>query len=79
MRDMEKTQTKTTVAMIEAVFQNEEPKKKPLTLEKKFVFPFQHQDSRKNLIAQFLKFLFRNHSICFLFRFPSVKTKMFIT
>ena len=37
MRDMEKTQTKPTVAMIESLFQTEEPKKKPLILEKKFV------------------------------------------
>lgn len=37
MRDMEKTQTKPTVAMIESLFQTEEPKKKPLILEKKTV------------------------------------------
>jgi len=37
MRDMEKTQTKPTVAMIESLFQTEEPKKKPLILEKKFI------------------------------------------
>ncbi len=37
MRDMEKTQTKPTVAMIESLFQTEEPKKKSLILEKKFV------------------------------------------
>ncbi|MGO3719378.1 MAG: BfmA/BtgA family mobilization protein [Mesonia hippocampi] len=36
MRDMEKTQTKPTVAMIESLFQTEEPNKKPLILEKKF-------------------------------------------
>lgn len=35
MRDMEKTQTKPTVAMIESLFQTEEPKKKPLILEKR--------------------------------------------
>lgn len=35
MRDMEKTQTKPTVAIIESLFQTEEPKKKPLILEKK--------------------------------------------
>tara|TARA_R110002051_G_scaffold52876_2_gene100074 strand:+ start:1469 stop:1849 length:381 start_codon:yes stop_codon:yes gene_type:complete len=35
MRDMEKTQTKPTVAMIESLFQSEESKKKPLILEKK--------------------------------------------
>ena len=35
MRDMEKTQTKPTVAMIESLFQTQEPKKKPLILEKK--------------------------------------------
>ncbi|HEA30711.1 MAG TPA: hypothetical protein ENH91_12110 [Leeuwenhoekiella sp.] len=37
MRDMEKTQTKPTVAMIESLFQTEEPRKKPLILEKKIV------------------------------------------
>jgi hypothetical protein len=37
MRVMEKTQTKPTVAMIESLFQVEEPKKKPLILENKFV------------------------------------------
>jgi len=37
MRDMEKTQTKPTVAMIESLFQTETPIKKPLILEKKFV------------------------------------------
>tara|TARA_B100000953_G_scaffold245700_1_gene207642 strand:+ start:120 stop:542 length:423 start_codon:yes stop_codon:yes gene_type:complete len=37
MRDMEKTQTRPTVAMIESLFQTEEPKKKPLILERKFV------------------------------------------
>ena len=36
MRDMEKTQTKPTVAMIESLFQTEIPTKKPLILEKKF-------------------------------------------
>ncbi len=37
MRDMEKTQTKPTVAMIESLFQTSEPLKKPLILEKKAV------------------------------------------
>ncbi|MFB9055886.1 MULTISPECIES: BfmA/BtgA family mobilization protein [Flavobacteriaceae] len=37
MRDMEKTQTKPTVAMIESLFQTEDPRKKPLILEKKTV------------------------------------------
>lgn len=37
MRDMEKTQTKPTVAMIESLFQTNEPSKKPLILEKKAV------------------------------------------
>lgn len=36
MRDMEKTQTKPTVAMMESLFQTEEPKRRPLILEKKF-------------------------------------------
>ena len=37
MRDVEKTQTKPTVAMIESLFQTEKPAKKPLILEKKFI------------------------------------------
>lgn len=37
MRDMEQTQTKPTVAMIESLFQTETPTKKPLILEKKFL------------------------------------------
>ena len=37
MRDVEKTQTKPTVAMLESLFQTEAPIKKPLILEKKFV------------------------------------------
>ena len=37
MRDMERTQTKPTVAMIESLFQTEVPAKKPLILEKKFI------------------------------------------
>ncbi|SRX53904.1 BfmA/BtgA family mobilization protein [Aequorivita sp. CIP111184] len=37
MRDMEMTQTKPTVAMMESLFQTEAPKKKPLILEKKFM------------------------------------------
>lgn len=37
MRDVEKTQTKPTVAMIQSLFQTEEPDHKPLILEKKFV------------------------------------------
>ena len=36
MKDMEKTQTKPTVAMIESLFQIDTPQKKPLILEKKF-------------------------------------------
>lgn len=37
MRDVEKTQTKPTVAMMESLFQTETPTKKPLILEKKFM------------------------------------------
>lgn len=37
MRDMEKSQTKPTVAMLESLFQTEEPKKKPLILEKNLI------------------------------------------
>ena len=37
MRDMEKTQTKPTVAMIESLFQTEMSTNKSLILEKKFV------------------------------------------
>ena len=36
MRDVKKTQTKPTVAMLQSLFEMEEPKKKPLILEKKF-------------------------------------------
>ena len=36
MRDVEKTQTKPTVAMLQSLFEMDEPKKKPLILEKKF-------------------------------------------
>lgn len=36
MRDVEKTQTKPTVAMLQSLFEIEEPKTKPLILEKKF-------------------------------------------
>ncbi|MBA6154803.1 BfmA/BtgA family mobilization protein [Gelidibacter maritimus] len=35
MRDVEKTQTKPTVAMLESLFQIDEQKRKPLILEKK--------------------------------------------
>ena len=35
MRDVEKTQTKPNVAMLESLFQIDEQKKKPLILEKK--------------------------------------------
>ncbi|HUI33500.1 MAG TPA: BfmA/BtgA family mobilization protein [Dysgonamonadaceae bacterium] len=37
MRDVEKTQTKPTMAMLESLFQAEEPKNKSLILEKKFI------------------------------------------
>ena len=51
MRDVEKTQTKPTVAMIQSPFETEEPNKKPLTVEKKYAeekkeVPF--QERRKN-------------------------------
>ncbi len=36
MRDVEKTQTKPTVAMIQSLFETEEPNKKPLIVEKKY-------------------------------------------
>ncbi|RFN60299.1 BfmA/BtgA family mobilization protein [Marixanthomonas ophiurae] len=36
IRDIEKTQTKPTVAMLQSLFKIDEPKKKPLMLEKKF-------------------------------------------
>ncbi len=35
LKDIEKSQTKPTVAMMESLFQEAEPKKKPLILEKK--------------------------------------------
>ena len=36
MHDVEKTQTKPTVAMLQSLFVMDEPKKKPLILEKKY-------------------------------------------
>jgi hypothetical protein len=36
MRDIEKTQTKPTAAMIQSLFETEEPTKKPLMVEKKY-------------------------------------------
>ena len=36
MRDVEKTQTKPTVAMLQSLFVMDEPKNKPLILEKKY-------------------------------------------
>ncbi|MEM1257582.1 MAG: BfmA/BtgA family mobilization protein [Bacteroidota bacterium] len=36
IRDVEKTQTKPTVAMLQSLFEIDEPKKKPLIVEKKF-------------------------------------------
>jgi hypothetical protein len=36
MRDVEKTQTKPTVAMMQSLFETEEPNKKPLIVEKKY-------------------------------------------
>ena len=36
MRDVEKTQTKPTVAMLQSLFVMEEPNKKPLIVEKKY-------------------------------------------
>jgi len=36
MRDVEKTQTKPTVAMIQSLFQTEGPNEKPLIVEKKY-------------------------------------------
>ena len=37
MRDVEKTQTKPTVAMLQSLFEVDEPKKKSLILEKKYI------------------------------------------
>lgn len=37
IRDIEKTQTKPTLGMIASLFQADEPEKKPLILEKKFL------------------------------------------
>lgn len=45
MRDVEKTQTKPTVAMLQSLFEMGEPKKKPLILEKKEV---RFREKRKN-------------------------------
>ncbi|TDN93378.1 hypothetical protein DET49_104104 [Salegentibacter sp. 24] len=44
MRDMEKTQTKPTAAMIASLFQTEAPKQKPLILEKKIL-----QEKKENI------------------------------
>ncbi len=44
MRDIEKNQTRPTVAMLQSLFEEAEPKKKPLILEKKRFNP----DSRVN-------------------------------
>lgn len=53
MRDVEKTQTKPTVAMIQSLFEAEEPDKKPLILEKKVIeekkkVRFQEKRNMKN-------------------------------
>ncbi|MCM4158434.1 hypothetical protein FHG64_12685 [Antarcticibacterium flavum] len=37
LKDIEKSQTKPTVAMMQSLFEETEPKKKPLILEKKFL------------------------------------------
>ncbi|WP_282117512.1 BfmA/BtgA family mobilization protein [Cellulophaga baltica] len=37
LRDVEKTQTKPTAAVMQSLFETEEPSKKPLIVEKKFV------------------------------------------
>ena len=36
MRDVEKTQTKPTMAMIQSLFETEEPTQKPQLIEKKY-------------------------------------------
>ncbi|QED37208.1 hypothetical protein FK178_05560 [Antarcticibacterium arcticum] len=53
MRDMEKSQTKPTVAMLQSLFEETEPKKKPLILEKKVLeekqeVRFQEKQNNKN-------------------------------
>ncbi len=53
IKDVEKNQTKPTVAMLESLFLNEEPKNKPLILEKKFVeemkqVRFQEKENQNN-------------------------------
>lgn len=53
MRDVEKTQTKPTVAMLQSLFEMDEPKKKPLILEKKFTeekkkIKFQEKQNHSN-------------------------------
>ncbi len=53
MRDVEKTQTKPTVAMIQTLFEMEEPNKKPLIVEKKYAnekkeVRFQEKGNLKN-------------------------------
>ena len=53
MRDVEKTQTKPTVAMIQSLFETEELTKKPLIVEKKYAeqkpkVRFQEKQNRNN-------------------------------
>ncbi|SIQ13082.1 BfmA/BtgA family mobilization protein [Maribacter ulvicola] len=53
MRDVEKTQTKPTVAMIQSLFETKEPTKKPLIVEKKYAeqkpkVSFQEKQNQNN-------------------------------
>jgi ABC-type phosphate transport system auxiliary subunit len=55
MRDMEKTQTKPTVTMIQSLFEAEEPKKNTLILEKKFL------EEKKEVLLQEKRDINREH------------------
>lgn len=55
VRDVEKTQTKPTVAMIQSLFETEQPNNKPLILEKKYAeekkeIRFQEKQNHNNEI-----------------------------
>jgi hypothetical protein len=51
IRDVEKTQTKPTVAMIQSLFETEEPNKKPLILEKKFMIEEKKKSLNKDIVG----------------------------
>ncbi len=48
IKDIEKTQTKPTLAMLQSLFEVAEPKKKPLILEKKYFKEKLNNDTQEN-------------------------------